>query len=583
MDVRIGLGSEPSMYRKFFGTPFRQTLFCVLLSLLISSPAILSGFMNDDYYFLTPLLTYESPFDYYSFASKGDDARLANWWAEDGFGIVFFRPISSLSLSLDFSVFGGNELTAHLHSVLWFVLMLVGALRLLRGLLPPKNAALASVIFAVGAYHTMTLAWVAARHAAVGGAFVMWSAHCYLRFRMESRRRLFAYSIVLFVLALLSSEVALTVPIFAFSYELAFADGPIRNRLEALSPLALITLVYLIYYKLSGYGPNGSDMYLDPFRSPDRYLKELPEKCLWLMGAYLLGIPAIFANFPGAESLPVVAGLLGLAGLLTAVFVAFPLDARRKRLVKWLGSLVFLGMIPAGAGMPDGRGALLSGVAVAALVAILVSRLFQKRNADHKRSKPAVLVAGVLLFGVLALSILIRLALAGMMRVGVAAQAATGRTSFGCERGAIVYVINADFLGTIYDSVVVSAHQGAFFERWYVLSEPAHPLSVTYQGKDTLALDGRGAPLVHDMMFRLFRTARNPLSKGDVIKLPRLEVVVTAVENDRPMAARLEIPDLTDRKKVCLLSFQEGRLRPFLLPAAGETRIIDWGLPAELP
>jgi hypothetical protein len=97
-----------------------------------------------------------------------------------------------------------------------------------------------------------------------------------------------------------------------------------------------LAIGYLVFYKLAGYGVKGSAVYIDPISSPLQYLTDLPPKLLSLAGAMLLGVTAIIRNYPGAESIPVVAGIIGLGVLGVGLFVGRPFEEEDGRRLKWL-------------------------------------------------------------------------------------------------------------------------------------------------------------------------------------------------------------------------------------------------------
>ncbi len=157
----------------------RRIVIFVALSIAVSLPAILSGFFNDDFYFDNPLIKYNTPFEYYDFIVKMSDSGSWGWWATQNISIWFFRPLSSLTLYLDFEILGGHPLVAHLHSALWFVLLLIGAFKAMSVILPNRALPWAVAAYSVSMAHVMIIGWIAARHSAVGGAFVMWAAYSY--------------------------------------------------------------------------------------------------------------------------------------------------------------------------------------------------------------------------------------------------------------------------------------------------------------------------------------------------------------------------------------------------------------------
>ena len=102
----------------------------VLASIVLTLPAVFSGYMADDYFFTGGAISPDTPFGYYNFTAKNVQAEIQQWWSSPRFKMHFFRPLSSLTLYLDFGVLKLGPLAAHVHSLLWFVLLLMGAHRI---------------------------------------------------------------------------------------------------------------------------------------------------------------------------------------------------------------------------------------------------------------------------------------------------------------------------------------------------------------------------------------------------------------------------------------------------------------------
>ncbi len=92
-------------------------------------------------------------------------------------------------------------------------------------------------------------------------------------------------STVLFLLGLLSSEVAISLPLFAFCYELSKSDDSWRVCIRYLLPSWVIALVYVMTYSALGFGARNSSVYLDPFTYPGDYAALFFPKLLAVLGS----------------------------------------------------------------------------------------------------------------------------------------------------------------------------------------------------------------------------------------------------------------------------------------------------------
>ena len=168
---------------------WRLPVVLLVLSAALSMPAVLSGWMNDDYFFDTALYETDAPFGYYDFIARFKESHLLPWWVDSDFKLRFFRPLSSLTLHLDFTSWGSSAFGAHVHSLIWSLLQIFGGFLLLGRVLPRREARLAMIIFTLAICHAWGAGWVAARNGVVGGAFAVWSAYFYIRWRQSKEGR----------------------------------------------------------------------------------------------------------------------------------------------------------------------------------------------------------------------------------------------------------------------------------------------------------------------------------------------------------------------------------------------------------
>ena len=161
------------------------------------------------------------------------------WWTSDGLRLSFMRPLSSALFALDHALAGRHPLLYHVHSIAWYAAAIAAAALLFRRLLPEREAALASIVFAVAPAHWMLAAWPSARHVAVSGAFAIAAITLHLRARAQSGNRaalatLGAIGSAVFALA--GGETALGIFAYVAAYELVGRRDALAIRLRALAP-----------------------------------------------------------------------------------------------------------------------------------------------------------------------------------------------------------------------------------------------------------------------------------------------------------------------------------------------------------
>lgn len=281
------------------------------------------------------------------------DAGPAPWFFGPSFRMAFFRPLSSGLLALDHAVWGLWPVGYRLHGVAWFLLLVAGFGLVLRRTLPGPTGAFALLLYVLSGVHGM-LVWTAARHVVVAGALGMLALAAHVAWRADGWRPGRALSLAGFVLAFAASEAALGVAAYLVAYEALAASGRPADRLRAIAPALALFGAYLVLFALGGYGASGGG-YLDPFRAPVAFVRELPARWTFLMGALVGGGNAdVWVLRPDLRApLTIVAAVLVAAFgfVLRAAWRDAPDDERRG--VAWLVAGAAMSALPF-AGSPLG-------------------------------------------------------------------------------------------------------------------------------------------------------------------------------------------------------------------------------------
>lgn len=172
------------------------TRVVVALGVLVALPTAFMGFFADDYALMAELKhawTEALPWwDMHRFTAATDEgnraltsAGLLPWWAAPSLRVHLLRPLSSALFALDFKLFGQNPLGAHLHSLLWWLALLIIVRALYRRLLPGAAGTLALLVFALAPAHIQTYAWISARHMLVAAVPAAGALLAHVRARQE--------------------------------------------------------------------------------------------------------------------------------------------------------------------------------------------------------------------------------------------------------------------------------------------------------------------------------------------------------------------------------------------------------------
>ena len=112
--------------------------WAVALAVLLTLPALAGGRFMDDFLYHemraedAPLHLARGPLEIHSIAPASEavrqaslDAGLVAWYTDPNHINELMRPLSSLTLALDFALWPDNPALAHAHSLLWYALLVL--------------------------------------------------------------------------------------------------------------------------------------------------------------------------------------------------------------------------------------------------------------------------------------------------------------------------------------------------------------------------------------------------------------------------------------------------------------------------
>jgi hypothetical protein len=383
----------------------------LMAAILLYTPFLFSGFFQDDYGFrlnfspeayeklnVPKEVILNSPVNLYGFSSGGStrfafqlDKGSSPWWASDQIKTNFFRPLSSLSLAFDFSLWPNTPLLMHIHSLLWFCLLILVAYRLYRSI--SGSAVVAGIgilLLAVDDVFTGPAGWISNRHVVIAMVF---SVLCVWLYHLGVSRRKWPYiagACGIYVLALLASEMGLVTFAYLFAYMFVLDRDKWLGRVKRILPFVLITVVWRLTYTALGYGASGTLLYIDPILNPVVFIAQMLTRVPVLLFS-AVGPPVvelILAFSPQATGVLAAICLIPLGFLALA---AFPVLKAHRTSAFWLIGL--LGAVSAlVSGIPQNRNLGLVSLGVMALAGQLFVDV-----ATVKRSGPLTTFQVVLL------------------------------------------------------------------------------------------------------------------------------------------------------------------------------------------
>ena len=299
-----------------------EVAVALLVTALALLPMLAIGFVNDDVAIV-------------SYCFRGGHPDLATLLTRRALTDYYYRPLVDLSYGVDFLIWGWNpfgfrltNLILHLANVL---LVFQVAATLLRS---RSQALLAAALFGVLPIHETSLFWIPGRSDVLCTTFVLGSIGFLLSYLESSRASALALSLAAFVLALLSKEMAFSLPLLAFAVAWWHGRSPGRALRTSLPYVAVAAAMIAVRWWAFGNNLLGDQGWHGNV-APTHLLKNL---------ASYLGLLIVPLGHYQIERLlsgqPLLFMVLALAALGVATLALWKARAERRALVLsalWVG------------------------------------------------------------------------------------------------------------------------------------------------------------------------------------------------------------------------------------------------------
>ena len=206
------------------------------------------------------LLSYLSYFNIINSFFLADDFNWVHQIKNRGaFGVwttapdVFFRPVVSLTLFLDYTIWGLNSIGYHLTNLSFHAICAFFIYRILSQLLNPLQlplrqiqftALIAALFFIILPSHVEAVTWISARSDLVATCLCLPSFSFYLSSKNNQHKYNLILSYFLFLLALLSKESVVIYPAMIFSYEIYHYSTQDNSDKQLIKNILLFPLIY---------------------------------------------------------------------------------------------------------------------------------------------------------------------------------------------------------------------------------------------------------------------------------------------------------------------------------------------------
>lgn len=225
-----------------------MTVLVAALALAASAMSLGNGFALDD----VPIIL-QNP----RVHSLADAWQLLGqtYWPPD-YGSSLYRPLTSIAFAIQWAIGGGSPLAFHIVSVALYVAVCVLLLRLARGIMEPRAAAIGAAVFAVHPIHVEAVANVVGQAELWVALIMVGALSYYMKRRTAGRvgpREMGALS-AMYATSLMFKENAIVLPALILAAEAILPDARVpdsRTRIRRAIPLlAAMTVVAVTFVVL---------------------------------------------------------------------------------------------------------------------------------------------------------------------------------------------------------------------------------------------------------------------------------------------------------------------------------------------
>lgn len=574
--------ANPGWRRHLFGPTATRT--AVILAAILVLPFCWTGLFADDYLQQLALEGVSdmpaTRWDLFTFAF-GDPARIRpfiengpySWWTLPELKFSFLRPLACVLANFDALAFGRAFFFHHLHSLAWYLGLVVVAGALFRRALGAASpvAALAVILFAIDDSHAVVAGWVANRNALTSTVFALLGVLAHVWWRERKDQRALPLSLLACALGLAAGESALSAIAYLLAYEMTAGPGTWRTRVAALLPIAGLGVIYIALYKALGSGAWGSEIYVDPIREPLRFLVFAPPKALALIGAQFLSVSAdlwmvMIASRPALVALGAVA-LVVMGVLLRRLWPRLNEDERRG--LRWLTVGAGLSLVPVLATFPLNRLLLMPSIGGSALIAAVLWHGWKAADDRLLRAGARGLFLTTVVVALLAWP-------ASALAVWFGANEMT-RTSLETElsdqalEGRVLVFVAPDPTASLYVPLVRKWNHKPASQSWVTISFAPYAHRLTRTAVDTVELEVVDGRMLQTVFEQLTRSAAFPVPLGMKVRLTGAEVTVIGLDGGLPNKVSVRFDVNPDLGGFTLAKWEDGNLKPLVLPPVGQT------------
>ncbi len=589
------------------------TVFAVM-ALLLSIPSWNNGLQFDDFSHRTIILNLSEPealtndgslFGLYSFVDGNVDRThflmdqgVLPWWTFSELKYTFFRPLTELSIWLDYQLWPDKFTLMHVQNSFWFMFAVLACLFYFRQLYPEQTPAnfwlilIPSLFFLVSGTNALAIAWIAARNALIAVSFGMLAAGFHVRYYQNRKPINYVLALIFLLLSMAAGEIGITTCSFIAVYGLFFSESNFIKRCVEVSPFVALTLGWIALRSALGFGAYGSGYYLDPINDASLFISNIIDNINFTSAALWTGLPVEFLVSPrlyGIQHIFLYVLLFNL--LLLGAF--FPFWKNNKRAWYFLFVLI-LCLIPVSGSKISSRVLGFACIPAFAFMAeVLVSFYLQRKSffSDKVLNKiwnlSLSLLAIISLFTHLIIAPLILVQSQSMLvsqfdrLLNIPAKKLQLPKDIHSKKLILVNPPNAALIS--YLPLIQRLDGKPNAENTWILSSGYAGIKVSRIDDNTLEIEPKGGFLA-DASEKIFRSAKFPMQTGEKLELNGMLVTILSLNQDqRPQSVAFRFEQELESDVYVFKSWTKidgiAQFGEFELPAVGESIELAPALP----
>ncbi len=568
-------------------------LWAALIGVVLVLPSLKVGLVADDYHHKI-LMTggderarmLDSPLDMFRFfggnveqLAQFVDYGLMPWWTyvSDDLMAAFWRPLASASHWLDYVLWPNSPEMMHVHSILWYALLVfVTGLIYRRFMGIGWVAGLAILLFAIDDAHGMPAGFLCNRNALMATVFGILAILVHDKWRKEKCKFAPFFGPTLLAISLLCAEFGISTCAYIAAYALFIDKGKWQKRIMSLAPYAVVVIVWRLVWTYLGYGASGIGGYIDPVSEPFRFMSEALDRVVFL----LLGQWALPPSDLSMMITTVIANKIWWAGLgfvLMLLLLLIGLLRRDKIARFWFAGMVF-SLVPICATWAQDRLLLFTGIGAMGLIAqffALVVGYYQSRPKNIIWRSGAIFMLVVFLFCHVIISPL-HLAFRTSYPMGMPRLIDHLELKGPLDKSIVdktLVLVNPPTLFFTMTSVLAWAgnEQPMPMRIRALTSSLLKPVKIERPDDRTLVVSPKYGYLGW-VLDDLFRNENHPFTLGDRVELTGMTAEIRSMTADgRPGDVAFIFDRVLEDPSFVWLKHKNGKFQPFTPPAIGKT------------